>query len=112
MQISGAEWKKFIEDNPFWEDKWLEEWELEIDGKIYSSEDSSDIDQTQLPGNAKIAIQYGCIVDGKSSSVLDLKKFFNQWKKAQTTAHLIIEAPKDKIDAIKKAVKTAGGKVV
>jgi hypothetical protein len=111
MQTTGAEWKKFIADDAFWEDKWLEEWVLEIDGKTYSS-DNDDIDLTQVSGKAKITIQYGCIVDGKGSSVLDLKKFFTKWKKEQTTVHLVIEAPKDKLNAIKKAVKTAGGKVV
>lgn len=112
MQISGTEWKKFIADDAFWEDKWLEEWQLEIDGKTYSSEDGPFIDLTEIPSDAKVKITYGCIVDSKGPSVLDLSKFFQKWKKPQTTVHLVIEAPKDKLNAIKKAVKTAGGKVV
>jgi hypothetical protein len=37
---------------------------------------------------------------------------FKKWKKALTTVFMAVEAPKDKADAVKAAIKKAGGRVV
>ena len=53
------------------------------------------------------------MVDGlKCEDLGSLESFFKKWRKKQNTATLIVECDLAKIDAMKAAVKAAGGKIV
>ncbi len=42
----------------------------------------------------------------------DFLKLFRRWRKSQSTAMLSVEAPKELLDAVVRAIREAGGRVV
>jgi len=66
VKMSGAEFKKFYEDDEFWPD-----------------------------GD-----------EGPS-----LETYFRRWRKKQTTTFLTVECDHTKLEAVKAAIKAAGGKI-
>lgn len=59
----------------------------------------------------KVTVDGGWVVDQGSDKEYSLDTFFGRWRKQQTTEHLSVEVPKEKADAVRAAIKVAGGKV-
>lgn len=112
VKTTGAEFKAFYEDKDFWpEDNanyvWHEEAIILVDGV----EDPEGIDTAALADSAEVRIEGGVVCcskwDGNEPS---LESYFRKWKKSRDTVLLVVECGKDKLEAVKAAVKAAGGK--
>ena len=114
VKATGAEYKAFMADLVFWPD----------DGKNYTwhEDDTTMIDSvvmgdlhtlSDILDTAKITIDGGMVFNNTwpDESEPSLDTYFKRWRKAQNTVFLAVEAPKDKLEAVKAAIKAAGGKV-
>lgn len=112
IKTNGAEFKRFYTDDAFWPDSdgstWHEDELVTVDGKCYEQ------DYSNVPDSAVVTIADGIVFSHKwdSESAPSFETYFKRWRKLQTTETFTVEAPKDKLDAIKAAIKAAGGKVV
>lgn len=60
----------------------------------------------------KLAISGGWVSDDDGNDYGSFENYFRQWRKKQTVVILLVEAPKEKAEAVKSAVRAAGGKVI
>ncbi|MDD2127038.1 hypothetical protein NP544_26205 [Pseudomonas monteilii] len=109
----GSELKAFYNDDGFWkpngeDDVWHEELELEVNGQVM--DDSFSIGEDLKPED-QVRIMGGWVQSNDGSVDVSFETYFKRWKKKQDTAFLSVQAPKDKLDAIKEAIIAAGGKV-
>lgn len=98
-------------DNKTWQAylaSWPDDWYYEDAEEFVNGEKVSDIPD-DLPDDAVIRIEGGCIYDGEDGR--DLVRHFGAWKRKQTTVRLIVEVDVTKADALKAAIKAAGGSV-
>lgn len=109
IKTNGAEWKRFYNDKVFWpEGHWHDDELMTLNGE----ESPEDWDLSEVPDSAALTIEAGCVFDAAGDSVASLESHFKKWRKAQTTASVVVEIHKDKLDELKALVKTIGGKVV
>lgn len=110
VKMSGAEYKRFYSDPEFWpEGVWNEDAEITVDG----NEQPDGIDVETLSDNAVVIIEDGVVCGpqwefGDSPS---LETYFRRWRKKQTTTFLTVECDHAKLEAVKAAIKAAGGKI-
>lgn len=116
-KTTGAELRAFYNDEAYWsstpnassEDVWHEEVVLKVNGieqpdDFSINEDLKDVDRV-------------VIVDGSVLSKSDdfkncsFESFFKAWRKQQTTAHLAVSVPKEKLEAVRAAILAAGGSI-
>lgn len=108
-KTTGAEWKRFYADKTFWPDgHWHDDEYITVNGE----EPPEDFDLGEVADNASLTIHAGCVFDTAGDSVASLEGHFKKWHKLQTTASVVVEFPKDKLDELKALVKTIGAKVV
>ncbi len=111
-KTTGAEFKRFYNDKEIWpDDTWAEDEVVTVDGSSFKNDDGM-FDYDTIPDAAIVTVAEGYVdgpqFDGEGPS---FETYFKRWKKKQTTATLIVECPLDKVDAVKAAIKAAGGKV-
>ena len=111
VKTTGAEFKKFYEDQNLWpEDVWHEEARLFVDDV---EQVDGGIDINNLSDSATVTIEGGVLLgvlweDGDGPS---LETYFLRWKKLQSTVCFNVECDKSIVDAVKAAIRAAGGKV-
>lgn len=109
-KTTGAEFKRFYNDDAWWP---------QDDGNTYHDDELVLINGSEwedgyeyVPDAAKVTIDGGMVFgpqwDGNEPS---FEVYFKRWKKEHNTEFFNVEAPKDKVEAIKAAIKAAGGKV-
>ena len=105
----GAEWIKFYADDVFWpKGAWHEDEEITIDGKPWSE----DEDLAQPPAVGEMTVSGGIVyLSSDHREGPSLEAYFRRWKKLQDTVCMVIEVQKDRADAVRIAVVSAGGKV-
>src|SRR5688572_3148009 len=112
VKTTGAEFKRFYADPAFWPDGIIhEDEELAVNGVLM---DMSN-DYMQIDDDARVVISYGVVTTDTVTEREDIASFegyFRKWRKLQSTATFLVEAPNDKLEAIKAAIKSAGGKVL
>lgn len=113
VTTSGAEFKRFYRDPAYWPedggDTWHEDVVFSVDGKQISDE----YNMSDVPDAAKVSIDGGLVFSPKfNNNEPSFETYFKRWRKAQTTQILMIEADQKNIEAIKAAIKAAGGKIV
>lgn len=122
VKCTGAEFLRFYNDKAWWftpEDKsacdeaertWWEEAEIRVNGKLVE-EYSFDFDKDLKA--ADIVSVSGGVVFGKvvGTSEPSVEAYLRRWIKSQTTTTILVECPNEKMDAIIKAIKEAGGSV-
>ena len=112
MKTSGAEWKQFITDDPYWDDMWIEHWSLLIDGIEYTEESDLNLSE-DIADTAIIQINSGEVVGERTEQVFTLKSFFKKWKTKQTTKKFIVEIPLEKETEFRELIKNSKlGKIV
>jgi hypothetical protein len=109
VKMSGAEFKKFYEDDEFWPDGvWHEDAQISVDGEDrpdgVESNEVSDTSVVVIEGGALFGEQWE--YEGPS-----LETYFRRWRKKQTTTFLTVECDHTKLEAVKAAIKAAGGKI-
>lgn len=113
-KTTGAEFKRFYNDESFWPNDdgatFHDEGVITIDGVVY--EYGLDPDNDPIPDDAEVIIEGGTVYgpnwDGDEPS---LETYFKRWKKKQNTASFLVECDQSVLDAVKAAIKAAGGRV-
>lgn len=115
-KTTGAELKAFYTDPKAWgEDAegkskyWCEDVTLLVNGEEKGDEFSI---HDHLKDADQVKILSGWVYSTESTE--DCASFdsrFRKWRKEQSTGSLVVEFPKEKEEAIKAAIRAAGGKV-
>lgn len=108
IKFSGKEWKAFMADP--WPDEWyFEEENLTVDGTAVDD----NFDSSEVADSAAMTLSEGVIVrSAKEGDPLDLVKYFEAWRKKQSMATIVVEIPKENLEAFRLLVKQEGGKVL
>lgn len=108
VKMTGAEFKKFYSDNEFWpEDTWHEDAFMSVDGVEYP--DGIDLDTLKDTSIVMLAGGFIRTPDGNGPA---LDTYFKRWRKKQNSSLFTVECDNTLLDAVKAAIKQAGGKVV
>lgn len=110
IKTTGAEWKAFNEDSSYWAEFCVEDEIVTVNGSRVD-EHSSYVET--LADADKMTVDGGWVADQAdgSDNEYSLETFFRRWRKQQTTEYLSVEVPKEKADAVRTAIRAAGGKV-
>lgn len=111
IKCTGAELKAFYqsEDPEFWPDgSWCEDEEITVDGAPVTE------NYQQIPDAAKVTVAGGYVFFAGKDGDLgpSFEAHFKRWRKAQTTASIVVEVQKDKLESLVAAIAAAGGKVL
>lgn len=110
-KATGAEFKKFYADETMWpKGTYHDDTILCVDGV----EQEDGIDPEKLSDTAIVHIKGGYLVgpQWEHNEGPSLEIYFKRWRKAQNTALLSVECDKSVLEAVKAAIRSAGGKVV
>lgn len=111
IKTTGAEFKRFYSDKEFWPDGhsvWHEDEYITVDGVDIDG----DYDLTEVPDDSRMTIEGGAVMDERHpDKEQSFEGYFKKWRKNQSTATIIVEVPKDKLEEVTIAIKQAGGKV-
>jgi hypothetical protein len=109
-KTTGAEWKRFYSDKAWWpEGAYHEDDEIIVNGAVWTW----DEDPMSIRDESIVTVAGGIVYlkedahDGPS-----LEAYFRRWRKAQNTVVFVCEAPKELEQAVRAAVKAAGGKAI
>lgn len=106
-KTTGAEFKKFYEDDSVWPDgSFHEDTVILVDGV-----DAKDSDFSAISDTANVCIESGWVFLPDKDDGIALGTYFNRWRKRQSLQTILVEVDADKLDAVIAAVKAAGGKV-
>jgi len=107
VKTTGAEFKAFYSDESIWpEDSWHDDAILSVDGV----DQSDGIDVDTLSDTATVMIEGG-YVKGLEDEEPSLEAYFKRWRKKQNTVMFAVSCDKSVADAVKAAIRAAGGKV-
>lgn len=109
VKTSGAEFKRYYNDDKAWPRGWWhEDEEITING-IYNE----DAELSMVADTDVIVIKGGVIFEGVHGVFsLSMESHFKKWRKAQATEFLVVEVAKDKTESVIAAIVQAGAKVV
>lgn len=107
-KTTGAEFWRFYNDKDYWpEGAWHDDTLILVNGK-----EVDDYTRENIPDDAQLVIDGGVVyLDEHGTSDTGFESFFRKWRKAQNIVFLSVEVPKDKLDAVKAAIKAARGKL-
>lgn len=111
VKTTGAEFKRFYSDAEFWpEGTWHDDTILKVDGVEWDSM----TDYSAIPDASTVTIVCGVVIDSPlaGSDMIKLGTYFKKWHKTQSTVSMLIECDLSNLDAVKAAIKAAGGRVV
>lgn len=109
VKTTGAEFKRFYDDKAFWpEGTWHEDEIMTVDGE--EQDDGFDVDDLRNESVVRIegGIVFGPQFDDQNEP--SFEGYFKRWRKLQTTATFVVTCDIAKVEAVKSAVKAAGGK--
>lgn len=110
-KTTGAEFKRFYDDPNIWPENgtiWHEEEVVTVNG----ADSDSDCDFATIPDDASVVIEGGVVFGPEwDENNPTFEQYFKRWRKKQTTASLLVECDISKVDAVKAAIKAAGGRV-
>ena len=107
MKAKGAE----IFD--FYTNGWPEGW-YHDDNELEIVSETDGVTSILKPGEEYDLSLFGVLVPEGGISVVDAEGFdtaFRRWKRAKTTAIVVVEVPKDKLEEALKQIKALGYKV-
>lgn len=108
-KTSGKELKAFYADDSFWkEGVWHEDEEILVNGQSVE-----DLEIGGLKDTDEISITGGYVFgpDWERSNGPTFESFFRRWKKRQTTTTFVVQCDLSQADAIKAAIRAAGGRI-
>ncbi len=118
VTLTGKELKAFYEDPIVWKDpsSYVDEMQVLVDGQVFDGQrDTGEYVEgnvEDIPDQAQVKVEYGTFCANADSEGEDICTTIRRWKKAQTTRTLLVEVDATKLDALKAAIKAAGGKVL
>lgn len=108
VKTTGAEFWAFYNDEGFWpKGAWHDDTLILVNGK-----EVDDYTRENIPDDAQLVLDGGVVfLDERGTKDTGFEAHFKKWRKGQNTAYLAVECPKDKLEAVKAAIRAAGGKV-
>lgn len=107
-KTTGAEFKRFYQDPEFWPaDAFHEDVIFKVDGQM--QEDGIDVQR--LRDESVVTIEGGFVLGVFEKNEPSVEAYFKRWKKQQTRTSFLVECEVSKLDAVKAAIKAAGGRV-
>lgn len=107
IKTNGAEFKRFYNDDSTWPDgAWFEDEQLLVNGNFW------ELDTDAIPDEATVKLSGGVVLGLPDFSEPSVESYFRQWKKRQTLTTILVECDLSKLEEVKTAIKTAGGKVL
>jgi|SRR5690554_2512159 hypothetical protein len=115
-KTTGLELKTFYADEQYWnpviEGEQVELWHEELTLTVNGKKPDGEVAIESLADNDTVLLEYGSVLSAHPAGpTMSFETFFKTWRKKQDTAYLSITVPKGKLDAVKAAVKAAGGKI-
>jgi len=114
VKTTGAEYKAYVnETNPeFWPDgAWYDDVILSVNGVVIG-DDVESVDPDKLTDSDKVEIICGTYYrHSEDADPISLETHFKRWRKAQTHVYISVQVHRDKLDAVKAAIKASGGSV-
>ena len=109
IKMTGAEFWHFYNDDTFWpEGAWHDDTVVRVNGETVD-----DYTSESMPGNAPVVIEGGVIfLEADGDKNVTFESHFRKWRKAQDTVSFVVECPTAMVDAVRAAIKAAGGKVI
>lgn len=115
-KCTGAEFKAFLSDKTFWrESNKHDEYTYHDDEVLIVNdvETGLEFDPMKMVDSDRVTIEGGIVYNPtQGPDMPSLEAYFKRWRKAQTTRYLVVEAPIDKLDEIREALKALGAKVL
>ncbi len=112
VKTTGAEFKRFYNDKDIWVGDMFHESEVITINGVEQGEYGTDYNE--LADDDQITLAHGVVYEDATAEkeVGSFEGLFRKWRRQQTTEVFMVEAPKEKVDAVRAAVKAAGGKVL
>lgn len=109
IKTTGAEfWRFYNDEKALPEGAWHEDTVVKVDGEVVE-----DYTRELLADSALVVIDGGVIyMDELGDRSVAFESHFRKWRKAQDTVALDVECPTSVLEAVKTAIKSAGGKVI
>lgn len=110
-KTTGVEFKRFYSDKECWPDSgtcWHEDEIVTVDGGVAGDE----TDYAEIADEAKVTIEGGIVFGPEwDENEPSFETYFKRWRKKQGTASFLVECDIANLEAVKAAVKAAGGRV-
>lgn len=106
VKTTGLEFKKFFTDDDFWPEGWSHEGVIMI-----NRGDCIEFDMDDIKDDAIVCFQHGVVLDEEYASRGSFESFFKKWRRKQTIKSILVECDVAKFEAVKAAIKLAGGRV-
>ncbi|MEZ6723129.1 hypothetical protein [Pseudomonas aeruginosa] len=104
IKTTGIELKSFWKDDSVWpDDSYVDGLYLKVNGQ---DADSEDIEALNDADQVVIEDGYFCDANDDGESLLTV---FKRWRKKQTTVYISASCPKELEEAVRAAIKSAGG---
>lgn len=115
IKLSGAEFKRFYSDRAIWGDEgsdtYVDDDAYIIDGLPRSAEDE-DFNPEDIADAAVVEVTTGYLAHAPKGIPDDYVAAIRKWLRQQKARSILVEIDASKLDALKAAIKAAGGKVI
>jgi hypothetical protein len=106
ITTTGLEWNRFYNDDKNWSAGQIHEDEqVFVDGVLFDETHSLD----DLPELAVVRVVDGVFKGADGVDLGSLEGVFRRWRKAQLTMTVLVELPRDQVDALKIALRGIKG---
>lgn len=110
LKTTGKELKAFLADDAIWPDQSDDNvFHEEVTLMVGGVERDSDY-LVKITDDEAVTVTSGYVTSvGKTQVDCTFEAYLKKWRKQQNTVFLSVSVPKDKLDAVKAAIKAAGG---
>lgn len=109
IKTTGKDFKRFYDDPSVWLDGYYhDDTVITVDGKL----DEGDIDLAEIEDAAVVVVSSGWIINADGDAVVALGVALKRWLKKQDAVSFTVECSPSELEAVKAAIKAAGGKVL
>ena len=109
VKCTGAQFKAFYNDDSIWPtDAWTEDAEIKVDGAV--TDDTYDLGS--VADDALIVVEGGIVLGVSETIDPSLEQYLKKWLKVQSTVSMVVEVDRSKEEALRVAIKAAGGKIL
>lgn len=106
VTMTGAEFKRFYEDQEVWgENTFHDDTLIHVDGV---NADAGNIDLATVADAARIEVESGEIVEAPPGVPSDLMDAIDWWRKRQTSVEVSMTVPREKLDQVLEALAALG----
>lgn len=111
VKTTGAEFKRFYNDQSYWPEDgktWHEDEVVTVNGDVKHPHE----ELAAVADDAAVVVEGGIVFGPQwNDNEPSFEGYFKRWRKQQTTVSFLVECDASKLEAVKAAVKAAGGKV-